>query len=85
MRRVADAAPDCKYLLPLLQINRQLAPFHRSCCGEIYFTGVILPERPTPNCRTLQGFVEREGKKEVETKPVRGRKMEEMLKLESKG
>lgn len=77
MRRVADAAPDCKYLLPLLQINRQLAPFHRSCCGEIYFTGVILPERPTPNCRTLEGFVEKKrGGDEVGEKQEDGRNVE---------
>lgn len=37
MRRVADAVLQCRYLLPLLQINRQLAPFHHSCYGAIYF------------------------------------------------
>lgn len=31
------------------QINRQLAPFHRSCYGAIYFTGVIPSSDQPPN------------------------------------
>lgn len=70
---MADAALHCRYLLPLLQINRQLAPFHRSCYEAIYFTGVIpFSERPERNCRTLQGLAERKR----ETAWVGGREMD---------